>query len=407
MDYEWAVIGAGLQGSYFSALISHYRLRENCVILDDQDFMLQRWLRRTYNCRMKYMRSTSVHHLSLDPASLLEFASYHSFGAEHFTQPYLRPSLALFNAHCQDVLRNYRLEVMWQQARLLGLKRLGSRRGQNSLWQLRTSRGELRVKNLLLALGDCGPAWPWPGFTVEAPWKAVIHHLSAMDFDLEQVLAGCVGMTEGRLCILGGGISAAQLVHYLLEHTQNQILWLLKREIQNFQFDSEPAWLLKNLDDFQKNPELKQRWEIIARERHKGSVPPELWQQILQVRQGRLSIETIEEAPPQLKRDTAGNPILEFALQGGGGSITAHTLICASGLNYQLPDFLLDLAREEGLGLLESPHGPKPALRDGLEWAPGLFLTGRLAELFLGPAAGNIGGARVAGRYLQKYLEQD
>jgi hypothetical protein len=35
-----------------------------------------------------------------------------------------------------------------------------------------------------------------------------------------------------------------------------------------------------------------------------------------------------------------------------------------------------------------------------LEWAPGLYVTGQLAELELGPTARNIGGARLAAERL-------
>jgi hypothetical protein len=43
-----------------------------------------------------------------------------------------------------------------------------------------------------------------------------------------------------------------------------------------------------------------------------------------------------------------------------------------------------------------------PAPTRSLEWAPGLYVTGALAELELGPTAPNIAGARSAGERLAR-----
>ena len=398
-EYKWIVVGGGLQGCYFAALLtSRYR---HVAILDAQPQLLQRWLVRSRSCCMKFMRSTSVHHLAPQPSDLRRFAAHNGYGSEHFTHPYLRPSLALFNAHSQDVLRRFGLHQSHIRARLCGLKPFHARNSQNSKpqgWELHCEKpaehGEtnsksftLYAQNVLLALGDQGEYWPEEyGAKPQEHPQNTVWHLSAPDFSLphlhEQIARYQAQTGANRaadLCLVGGGISAAQLALYFLERGF-RVQMEGRYPLRSFQFDSEPGWLQKNLAPFQAEADLQKRWQMIVRERHKGSVPPQLYARLLAFQKtGRLLLKDSEtpQWPPT---------------------------VLATGLEYSTPAWLLELAHQQQLPLMQQETGQKPALYASLEWhserAPGLFLAGRLAELFLGPAAGNIAGARVAARYL-------
>ena len=70
-------------------------------------------------------------------------------------------------------------------------------------------------------------------------------------------------------------------------------------------------------------------------------------------------------------------------------------LALACGFKNKRPGGILvdRLIKEEGL--TTAPCG-FPIIDSGLQWGPGLFVTGWLAELELGPLARNIVGARMA-----------
>ena len=423
-QYPWIVVGGGLQGCYFAGLLTARYGR--VAILDAQPYLLQRWLVRSRACRMRFMRSTSVHHLAPEPSDLRHFAKRNGYGKEHFTQPYLRPSLALFNAHSQDVLRRFRLTECHIRGRLCGLKPPNSQKLENGKkklesgsnnrngWELNcvaqniSEHGEkksydgsftLYAQNVLLALGDQGEYWPEEyqakpednfqgNLTEYRNGQNALWHLSAPDFSLprlcEQIAdyqAQAGRKRAADLCLVGGGISSAQLALYFLERGfRVQIEG--QYPLHSFQFDSEPGWLQQYLLPFQAETDLQKRWKIIAQERHKGSVPPQLCKRLLAYQKTGQILFDSSEAPQR------------------------PPTVLATGLEFSTPAWLLELAREQQLPLMR-PHegmGQKPALYSSLEWhserASGLFLGGRLGELFLGPAAGNIAGARVAARYL-------
>ena len=83
-----------------------------------------------------------------------------------------------------------------------------------------------------------------------------------------------------------------------------------------------------------------------------------------------------------------------------GRRIDTTGLVLATGFGTTPPDSALvdHIACEYGLARDALGY---PAVMDTLEWAPGLFVAGRLAELALGPAAGNLAGARMAGQWLR------
>ncbi len=373
--FQWVIVGGGLQGCYFASRFSQEYGHSNIAILDLQPRLLHRWLQRSRACHIDYMRSTSVHHLAPHPNDLRHFARKHGYGKQDFAAPYLRPSLTLFNAHSQDVLQRFRLQDLQIHGQLYRLQR------QDNGWLLHYCVGEKQAcvfsQNVLLALGD------------QTDGKAC--HLSDIRFDEKQALKGSQANAQGNkgLCVVGSGISAAQFALFFLEQGR-QVKMYSGKPLTSwccFQFDSEPGWLLKLLPQFQMEADLQKRWQMIVSERHKGSVPPQIYQRLLRFEQkGLLSV--VLQQPQQTQQGLEPPAVL------------------ATGLLYCTPPWLLNLAKQHALPLLsiQGTQEQKPALYSSLEWhsqrAPGLYLAGRLGELFLGPAAGNIAGARLAARYL-------
>ena len=79
--------------------------------------------------------------------------------------------------------------------------------------------------------------------------------------------------------------------------------------------------------------------------------------------------------------------------------VLADVVLLATGFEAQRPGGVLVDSVIERLGL-ECAGCGYPVVDEDLRWGRGLFVTGPLAELELGPAARNIHGARLAGKRL-------
>lgn len=78
-----------------------------------------------------------------------------------------------------------------------------------------------------------------------------------------------------------------------------------------------------------------------------------------------------------------------------GKELFAKTIILATGFVPTLPgkEWITPLIKREKLKCAECGY---PIVSSHLEWAEGLYVTGALAELQIGPIARNISGARQA-----------
>jgi hypothetical protein len=134
---------------------------------------------------------------------------------------------------------------------------------------------------------------------------------------------------------------------------------------------------------------------LISHARNRGSMPPEVAAELRRwMRAGR--VRWIEAA---VSNATAAAGTIALAL-AGGGTVAATRVVLATGFDAHRPGgALLDDETIDRLGLPCAACG-YPIVSPRLEWAAGLFVTGALGELELGPVARNIAGARAAGERL-------
>lgn len=83
--------------------------------------------------------------------------------------------------------------------------------------------------------------------------------------------------------------------------------------------------------------------------------------------------------------------------------VAADQVVLATGFEAQRPGGTWLTEAVEALGLPVAPCG-FPLVGENLSWRPGLFVTGALAELELGPVARNIAGAQRAGERLRRAI---
>ncbi len=379
---DWLIIGGGIHGVHIAARllgesgVAPERLR----IVDPSNQLLARWRSCADTTGMTHLRSPGVHHLDLDPYSLLRFAGKRKKRKRRktglFAPPFDRPALALFNAHCDQVVETFGLANLHIQDRATRCS--VDREGIGV--QLSSGR-EIAAQNLVLAIGGSEqPEWPdW------APRShARVHHVFEQGFD------GWPSSSE-TVAVIGGGISAGQVALRLVEEGHSVHL-VSRHTLRQHQFDSDPGWLgPKFMTGFRRERSFDRRRTLIAEARHKGSVPPDV-RRALRRAIGRdlLRWHDGEVEEFDARRDGL---LLRLANQA---ELEAERVLLATGFASTRPGGSMVDALIASVSLPCARCG-YPIVDSALRWHPRIHVSGPLAELELGPASRNIAGARRAG----------
>jgi hypothetical protein len=366
---------------------------------------------------MRYLRSPGVHHVGIGAHDLFRWASKRRWrDVVPFRGRNRRPSLELFQAHARSVIREAGLDRCLETASMTGIEEV--RGGLRVL----TDRGSLTARRVILAPGgDQAPLPSWAEAGPSVPGEAApgLHHLFAPDLDLGDWMH-TVRDTRGRPAIIGGGISAVQATLRIAEPGSDRpVILVLRHPLRVHRFDSDPGWLgPRNLRGFQAEPDPVRRRSMIAAARNRGSVTAEEQSRLrTAVRSGRVElvfgeVERLESAeggggagPYRLSVRSCPNP-------GGEPGSTGGPEVGGETLRFDVAGVLLATGLAAGGGACPWIHpvaeglglpldaGGIPRVDRGLWWGERIFVTGTLADLELGPVAGNIAGARMAGMRL-------
>lgn len=382
---DWLVIGGGIHGTHLAHVLVHqFGVPTDAVrILDPEERLLAAWSKRTENTGMRYLHSPRVHHIDLEYRSLERFAQeQHSNGSECWIDSYYRPSYALFQQHCQYVIESYQLERLHVRGQAMTLHRV------KGGWCVETANDSLASRRVLLATGRQQlliPDWAKSLMQHNAP----IQHVLDMTFDRRRIA------TEAQVLVIGGGISAGQITLKLMsDHT---VTLVTRQPLQHRDFDSTPCWLGPAcMKSFGKADYTRRRW-MIGEARHTGTLAHDIHTDILtaiHTKQVNHRQDTVLSA-----KMTADNRItLKFA---DGSICTVDHVVLATGLQSVPPkhSWLANTIKRYQLRVANCGY---PILDSTLCWANGLYASGPLAELELGPASANIAGARAAAKRLEQ-----
>lgn len=376
---DWLIIGGGIHGT----AISHYLVTrkkvppDNLRVLDPHTEPLALWKQFTANTGMPYLRSPLVHHLHYDPWSARTFAeSRRGQTLADFIALYERPSLAFFNTFSDLTIERYKLTDLRLIGRASGLSRL-----ENG-WRVETPDGGIDSQRVILAMGASEQPF-YPDWARDFKLSdGAVEHIFDPDFDREKL--------PQNVTIIGGGISAAQLAITLAE-SGHQVTLMSRHQLRMAHFDSDPCWVTRLcLADFHAEPDFNKRRAMIKSARNRGSMPPDVLQRLeATIEGGNLRVQFDEVASAQEKKS-------EITLKTINSEIL-HTdaVVLATGFTPKRPG---------GVWLDEAiTHYDFPLADDGypvvdrtLCWSEGIYVTGALAELEIGPVARNIIGARLA-----------
>lgn len=392
---EWAIVGGGIHGTYLAQFllnaigVSPDRLR----IIDRYELPLHRWRRVTANVGMEFLRSAAVHHLDLPSLSLKRFPldeqDRRLLTVPPLLPPYDRPALLLFNRHAESVVRNNAIDS------LLVPGQVGELRSVRGGYELVADGSTVRARRVLLAIGASDqPCWPEWARMLKARGGRVYHVL-----DSSFARSDLSGWRSA--IVYGGGLSAAQLAVALAKERPGAVTMVMRHELRVHLFDSEPSWQGQNfMRAFALESSPAKRREIINRERHRGSLTPEAKAELDRaVAANHVRLVRMNGEPAALQNGE------RIELHDHGEHASAEMVILATGYDRARPggEWL-----DRAIAKLKLPVAPcgYPVVDPSLQWRNGLFVTGPLAELELGPVARNISGAHRAAARLE-YLFRD
>lgn len=196
-------------------------------MLDAEPTLLAAFWRCVDATGMTSLRSPGVHHLDLHPYSLLRFGVRMKRGPA-FVPPYSRPTVALFRAHCAQVIERSALHALHVAARATSITRAAHG------YSIETTVGRVDASRVVLALGHGGelalPSWSSNALDLSG-W-----HVFDRGFRRAEIRAG------STTAIIGGGISAVQLAMSLRRAGVHPII-VARHAPRSHRFDSDPGWL--------------------------------------------------------------------------------------------------------------------------------------------------------------------
>ncbi|MEM7286060.1 MAG: hypothetical protein AAF480_06890 [Actinomycetota bacterium] len=347
---------------------------QDIVVVDPSGSWLHAWHRAFDRQRIDVLRSPGVHHPDPDE---MAFIRAHRCGSRTdgrvgsaASGPLQRPTTVSFREFCRDLLERTGLSERVLPAAVVRVERV-VRASRGARWEAQLSNGmTIEARQVVWAGNPRIPRTP-RGVTCG---ETVVH---ANDVDLESVRPG------QRIAVLGGGQTAGQLA---LEATRRgAVVSLINRGPQRIaDLDVDAGWLMDDhLGPFRAITDPVERRRVVEEAQH-GSMTDDLAHAL-----ALASVCRLDDAGDMTIRPTATGATVGFA-----------GIECDVDLVWSATGSVPDLRAAPALAALAAGGAPHvdgwPVLSDTLEWLDGLFVVGALAALTLGPAAGNLAGARAA-----------
>lgn len=385
LPIDLIIVGGGIQGMYLFHVIKQKREDLNIKIVDPHSAPLHSWRHCTENTGMKFLRSPGVHHLDIEPLSMLKFTKHHSpSNSKNFISPNSRPSLQHFNSHSKRVLNQYNLEEHWIQTQVenMDLTEDGACIYHNN--------GEIWAKHVLLAIGNGNqlhiPEWARLLKARSFP----VHHIYSPEFSIKNYTPGF------HTTVVGSGMGAVQVFIKLAETYSKPITLLTPGELTVDQYDIEPGWMgPKYLTQFKQTKCWQQRRSMINSARKGGTITPDVHWELKQVLTKKHATHII---CPVKGSEFFGSDSACMNLSDNT-SILSDQILLGTGFSPVInSDLIQKLVSKPELKCAECGY---PIVDTFLRWHPNLLVSGELAELEVGPAAKNIIGARHAGQRIK------
>ncbi|MHC3437302.1 FAD/NAD(P)-binding protein [Natrialbaceae archaeon A-gly3] len=394
---EIAIVGGGVHGVHLAVrlleadVVAHDRLR-----IVEPEGLLSAFEEKCRQCGMTELRSPIVHHVGVDPFSLLEFAR--ARGREDEVVPSdvgaERPTTGLFFDHADKVIERYDLESTVIEDRVCGLVERAD--GVD----LETTAGTLSSRACVLAIGH-GRSYTRPEWAVDLPPEASVTHVWNAAFDPDEI-----GETA-RVGIVGGGITAAQLAT-TLARPERDVTVFARSPFRVETLEASREWMHFSgaVNDLQALPPASRaRHRLVADARRDGTMPPHVFSRLRRT----IDREWVDLERSEIAAVTPAGGTVVVTCQDGTAT-WFDDLVLATGFDSPYDAPLFTRIREDTD--LQTGYRGAPALEDDtLRWRRSdgtpsrVAVSGIAAQGTLGPFARNVIGARRAGELLVDTLE--
>lgn len=217
-----------------------------------------------------------------------------------------------------------------------------------------------------------------------------------------------------NVLIIGGGLTSAQLSNNAIHKGVDRVYHLMRGPLVMKHFDVDLGWMgkYKTLHQgyFHQADSDEERLDIIKKARGGGSIPSAYMKKIQpHISSGKLRM---------FQNTTLTGANFEPGSDGEGGVWKVTTqppidgmppfdyIYFASGIqsDFKTLPYLQSMLKDYPI----QGYGGFPCLNEDLMWQDGvpLFVTGKLAALRIGPAAPNIGGARIGAERIALALDE-
>ncbi|MEC5423879.1 FAD/NAD(P)-binding protein [Virgibacillus sp. C22-A2] len=376
--YKWIIVGGGIHGCTIAVhLLKSGKVDPSeLLIIDRYEKPLHKWSMITSKIGMDFLRSPSVHHIDQYPFSLQDYANKKD-GGTTFLGRYKRPQLDFFNEHCHELLNSLSIQDVWHQGEVRDITSF------HGGWRVNANQNDFfETKYVVLALGvNEQPAFPDWALSVRKKAPNKLKHIFEEQTEVDR--------KDGNICIIGGGISAAHLAVKLCAITKDQVTLVKRHPYRVHDFDSDPGWLgPKFLSKYNKVLNFNKRRSIINQARNRGSIPRNMFLKLRKCQANNQLVVIDDEV--RTASYCRGKIHLSFE------KIDSQKFSCiwlATGSQARIPENQLvnKLISNEKLPCAACGF---PIINKQLEWKAGLYVSGALAELEVGPVARNIAGAR-------------
>ncbi len=361
-----AIVGAGPQGLTAAVYLTRAGVRpEELLVVDPSGRWLHDWRRSFVQLGIAHLRSPGVHHPDPDPYALIKYAQATGRSAE-LVEKYGLPSTGLFDDFCCRVL---------DDCSLIDIVHADSVVGATAEGVLHLAGGEeIRAQHVVWATNPAVRSWDSPHCGVAS---ATVVAWDAVDGD-------AAGDT---VAVVGGGLTAAHLVERAVE-SGRRALWLTRRRVVVREFDTDAGWLgPRNMNAFDRLATPQERLDAVAEARGGGTVPSWMVRRLRRAEAMGALVRRVGRV--SLNHDPRWGDVVCV----DGEPVAADQVWLAMG---DRPDVAASPVLGELCTSLSVPVVMgRPALDSSLR-LPGsvVQVLGRLAQLRLGPTAGNLAGAR-------------
>ncbi len=372
---DTCIAGAGPHGLAAALHLKEARPSADITVIDHSNEWLTTWNRQFKYSEINTLRSPIVHHPSPNPYALSDFIKTRNLPRSGL--PYDPPTTEAFAAFCAEIIAEAALAPPLAAT-------LESLRSNHQGLELETSKGTLRAQNLIVATNPHQrriPQWTW---------SLIGHQAGLVEHALDVNLPDLPDLNGQKITIIGGGLTAAHLARNAALKGA-AVKMIARRPLQIRDFDTEPGWLgPKYLSEYFAESDERRRIQLARDARGGGSIPGWMRDHLKEAT-GTGTIEILEsmEVTSAQIASTHGCTLELIS----GETIYSDRVWLATGTQSNLQSMrclhsvLEDIPVVDGFPLVDQSLrlGPHP-----------VFIMGRSATYALGPAAGNLWGARHA-----------